>query len=171
MRPSCGPGVSESDARKYGWTKPDLKMTWKDIADASKAGKLNYAISNPATSNQGFMALMGVVASAAQKSEALTAADVDRAAISGFIKGYKLVGDNSSYLSEKFIEQQNTRVNAFINYESWLLSLNQSGKRPHLIVIRPDDHIVQRISQRCINQQAQLLGINLVLPASVPDLF
>ena len=123
-------GVSESQAKILGWDKPEVasKVTWNTIAKAAQSGQLKYALSNPATSNQGFMALMGVVASAAQKSEALTAADVDRAAISGFIKGYKLVGDNSSYLTEKFIEQQNTRVNAFINYESWLLSLNQSGK-------------------------------------------
>ena len=123
-------GVSQSQAKVLGWDKPEVasKVTWNAIAKAAQNGQLKYALSNPATSNQGFMALMGVVASAAQKSEALTAADVDRAAISGFIKGYKLVGDNSSYLSEKFIEQQNTRVNAFINYESWLLSLNQSGK-------------------------------------------
>jgi Ca-activated chloride channel homolog len=131
-------GVSESDAKKHGWNKPDLKLTWKDIATAAKAGKLNYALSNPATSNQGFMALMGVVAAASGKSEALAAADVDRSAIADFLKGYKLPGDNSTYLSEQFILQQGTRVNAFINYESWLLSLNASGKlREKLTLVYP----------------------------------
>ena len=131
-------GVSESDARTFGWDKPDLKLTWKDIAAAAKAGKLNYALSNPATSNQGFMALMGVVAAASGKSEALAAADVDRRAIADFLKGYKLAGDNSTYLSEQFILQQGTKVNAFINYESWLLSLNASGKlREKLLLIYP----------------------------------
>jgi Ca-activated chloride channel homolog len=123
-------GVSESQAKTLGWDKPEVaaKITWKTIAQAAQNGQLKYALSNPATSNQGFMALMGVAAAASQKAEALTAQDVDRGAISGFIKGYKLAGDNSTYLSEKFIEQQGPRVNAFINYESWLLSLNQSGK-------------------------------------------
>ncbi|MDZ7858143.1 MAG: VWA domain-containing protein [Sphaerotilus sp.] len=131
-------GVSESDAQRYGWDKPDLKLTWKDIAAAAKAGKLTYALSNPATSNQGFMALMGVVAAASGKAEALSAADVDRGAIADFLKGYKLPGDNSTYLSEQFILQQGTRVNAFINYESWLLSLNASGKlREKLRLIYP----------------------------------
>lgn len=137
-------GVSESQAKRLGWDQPAVaaKVTWNVIAQAAQSGQLKYALSNPATSNQGFMALMGVVASAAQKSEALTAADVDRAAIRGFIQGYKLVGDNSSYLSEKFIEQQNTRVNAFINYESWLLSLNQSGKlREKLTLIYPHEGV------------------------------
>jgi Ca-activated chloride channel homolog len=123
-------GVTESHAKTLGWDKPEVaaKITWKTIAQAAQNGQLKYALSNPATSNQGFMALMGVAAAASQKPEALTAQDVDRGAISGFIKGYKLAGDNSTYLSEKFIEQQGPRVNAFINYESWLLSLNQSGK-------------------------------------------
>jgi Ca-activated chloride channel homolog len=131
-------GVSESEARKFGWDKSNLKLTWKDIANAAKSGKLTYALSNPATSNQGFMALMGVVAAASGKSEALAAADVDRSAIADFLKGYKLPGDNSTYLSEQFILQQGTRVNAFINYESWLLSLNASGKlREKLQLIYP----------------------------------
>jgi Ca-activated chloride channel homolog len=131
-------GVSESEARKIGWDKANLKLTWKDIANAAKSGKLTYALSNPATSNQGFMALMGVVAAASGKSEALAATDVDRSAIADFLKGYKLPGDNSTYLSEQFILQQNTRVNAFINYESWLLSLNASGKlREKLQLIYP----------------------------------
>ena len=137
-------GVSESQVKLLGWDKPEVaaKVSWSVIAKAAKNGQLKYALSNPATSNQGFMALMGVVASAAQKSEALTVADVDRAAISGFIKGYKLVGDNSSYLTEKFIAQQNTRVNAFINYESWLLSLNQSGKlKEKLTLIYPHEGV------------------------------
>lgn len=133
-------GVSESDAKRLGWADPAVaaKLTWKDIATASRNGKLSYALSNPATSNQGFMALMGVVAAASQKAEALTAADVDRGAISDFLKGYKLPGDNSTYLSEQFILQQGTRVNAFINYENWLMSLNASGKlREKLLLIYP----------------------------------
>ena len=131
-------GVSESDARKHGWDKPDLKLTWKDIAQAAKDGKLRYALSNPATSNQGFMALMGVVAAAGGKTEALNAADVNRGAIADFLKGYKIPGDNSTYLSEQFIAQQGTKANAFINYESWLLSLNASGKlREKLRLIYP----------------------------------
>ena len=137
-------GVSESQAKVLGWDQPAVaaKVTWSAVAKAAQNGQLKYALSNPATSNQGFMALMGVVASAAQKSEALTATDVNRAAIAGFIKGYKLVGDNSSYLSEKFIEQQGTRVNAFINYESWLLSLNESGKlKEKLTLIYPHEGI------------------------------
>lgn len=131
-------GVSESDATRYGWSKPDAKLTWADITKAAKQGQLRYALSNPATSNQGFMALLGVVAAAGGKGEALTAADVDRQAIADFLTGYKIVGDNSTYLAEQFTKLQGTRANAFINYESWLLSLNASGKlREKLHLIYP----------------------------------
>ncbi len=135
-------GVSQSQAKVLGWDQPGVKVTWKTVAQAARDGKLKYALSNPATSNQGFMALMGVAAAASGKPEALTAADVDRGAISAFIKGYKLPGDNSTYLSEKFIEQQGTRVNAFINYESWLLSLNQSNKlKEPLTIVYPHEGV------------------------------
>ena len=123
-------GVSQSVAKQLGWDDPKVadQVTWRTITQAAASGKITYALSNPATSNQGFMALMGVVAAASNKAEALTAQDVDRSAIANFLKGYKLPGDNSTYLSEKFIDQQGRQVNTFINYESWLLSLNSSGK-------------------------------------------
>ncbi|WP_374438480.1 substrate-binding domain-containing protein [Inhella sp.] len=133
-------GVSESDAKKYGWV--GKQMTWADITAAAKAGRLTYALSNPATSNQGFMALLGVVAAASGSPEALTAADVDRGAIADFLKGYKIVGDNSTYLAEQFAKYQGTRANAFINYESWLLTLNNSGKlREKLHLIYPHEGV------------------------------
>jgi Ca-activated chloride channel family protein len=137
-------GVSESAAKKLGWDDPAVaeKVTWKTISKAAAEGKLSYALSNPATSNQGFMALMGVVAAASDKADALAAADVDRGAIASFLKGYKLVGDNSTYLAEKFIEGQGPRLNAFINYESWLLTLNNGGKlKEKLVLVYPKEGV------------------------------
>jgi Ca-activated chloride channel homolog len=140
-------GVNQSTARQLGWDDPAVaaKVSWREITQAAGEGKLRYALSNPATSNQGFMALMGVVAAASQKSEALSAADVDRAAIGRFLRGYKLPGDNSSYLTEKFYEQQGSgpaQINAFINYESWLLSLNNGGRlREKLVLVYPHEGV------------------------------
>src|SRR5205085_1567942 len=64
-------GVSESAAKRLGWDDPDVaaKVTWKTITKAASEGKLSYALSNPATSNQGFMALLGVVAAAGDKAD------------------------------------------------------------------------------------------------------
>jgi Ca-activated chloride channel family protein len=140
-------GLNQTAAKQLGWDDPATaaKVGWREITQAASQGKLRYALSNPATSNQGFMALMGVVAAASQKSEALTAADVNRGAIAGFLKGYRLPGDNSTYLTEKFLEQQGngpTQLNAFINYESWLLSLNNGGKlREKLVLVYPHEGV------------------------------
>jgi Ca-activated chloride channel family protein len=135
-------GVSESEAARFGWDKPGTRLTWADLARHARDGRLQYALANPATSNQGFMALLGVVAAAGGKGEALGAADVDRGAIADFLKGYRIVGDNSTYLAEQFTKQQGTRANAFINYESWLLSLNASGRlREKLHLIYPHEGV------------------------------
>ncbi|HEY0820267.1 MAG TPA: VWA domain-containing protein [Rhizobacter sp.] len=140
-------GLNQTAAKQLGWDDPATaaKVGWREITQAASQGKLRYALSNPATSNQGFMALMGVVAAASQKSEALTASDVNRGAIAGFLKGYKLPGDNSTYLTEKFLEQQGnnpSQLNAFINYESWLLSLNNGGKlREKLVLVYPHEGV------------------------------
>lgn len=140
-------GVNETAAKQLGWSDPAVaaKVTWKTVAEAARDGKLRYALSNPATSNQGYTALMAVVAAASNKSEVLSPQDVDRGAIADFLKGYKLPGDNSTYLSEKFIERQGnqaSQLNAFINYESWLLSLNSSGKlREKLTLVYPHEGV------------------------------
>jgi Ca-activated chloride channel family protein len=137
-------GVSASTAHELGWDDPAkaAQVTWKSITKAAGDGTLHYALSNPATSNQGFMALMGVVASASDKTEALTAEDVNRAAIATFLKGYALPGDNSTFLSEQFVQRQGPRLNAFINYESWLLGLNASGQlREKLVLVYPREGV------------------------------
>ena len=66
-------GVSESTAKELGWDDPKkaAEVTWKTITKAAGSGKLKYALSNPATSNQGFMALMGVAAAAATPIRAM----------------------------------------------------------------------------------------------------
>ncbi|MEO8384432.1 MAG: VWA domain-containing protein [Betaproteobacteria bacterium] len=134
-------GVSESSAKQLKWDGAE-KVTWADVMKAAKTGKLRYAMSNPASSNQGFMAVMGVAAAAAGKSEALTAADINRDAVRDFLTGYKLVGDNSTYLSQKFKERQGDDINAFINYESWLLSMNAKGDlREKLTLVYPHEGV------------------------------
>jgi Ca-activated chloride channel homolog len=137
-------GVSESAAKQLGWSG-GAKVTWADVMKAAKGGKLRYAMSNPASSNQGFMSLMGVAAASSGKSEALTVADVDRNALKDFLSGYKLVGDNSTYLSQKFKERQGNapnEINAFINYESWLLSLNAKGElKEKLTLVYPHEGV------------------------------
>ena len=94
-------------------------------------------MSNPASSNQGFTALMGVATATAKTGEALKIEDVNQTVLSDFLKGYVLRGDNSTYLTEQFLRNQRVPggVNAFINYESWILNLNKSGNLKEPLVL------------------------------------
>ena len=134
-------GLCPKTAAELGWG-PDSKVTWRDIANAAKAGKLRYAMSNPVSSNQGFMAVMGVAAAFSGKSEALRPEDVDANAAKAFFSGYKGVGDNSTYLAEKFAQSQCGELNAFINYESWLMSFNRQRRIPgELVLVYPHEGV------------------------------
>ena len=49
-------GLNTSAAKKLKWDN-GAKVTWADVKNAAKNGQLRYAMSNPASSNQGFMAV------------------------------------------------------------------------------------------------------------------
>lgn len=137
-------GVFESDVAKLGWKDKTQKITWADIAKEAKSGKLRYAMSNPASSNQGYTALMGVATATSNSSEALQLKDINQEVLANFLKGYALRGDNSTYLSEQFLIQQSVTngPNAFINYESWLLGLNNGGKlKEQLVLFYPKEGV------------------------------
>lgn len=131
-------GVSQSAVSKFGWDAQNV--TWKNITEKAKTGELKYAMSNPTTSNQGFSALIGVASAFSNKTEALTKEDINYAQLSDFFKGYTLIGDNSAWLMDRFVEEQGKTVNAYINYESILTSFNDrlSDK---LVLIYPKEGI------------------------------
>src|SRR5262249_53106866 len=52
-------GVKRSVARRLGWDG-NAPVTWRDIAEAARDGKLRFAMTNPSASNSGFTALVGV---------------------------------------------------------------------------------------------------------------
>ncbi len=136
-------GVSQSVAQSLGWADPVTAATvsWKTITQAAAAGQITYALHNPATANQGYLALMGVVAAASGKGEALRAADIDRRAIANFLTGYRLSSETID-LTQQFIEQQGRQVNTFITYESSLLGLNRGGQlREPLVLIYPHEGV------------------------------
>ena len=47
-------GVKHSVAQSLGWSG-STKVTWADIANAAKAGMFHFAMTNPASSNSGFV--------------------------------------------------------------------------------------------------------------------
>jgi Ca-activated chloride channel homolog len=133
-------GVKTSDANKWGWNA--RKVNWKDIAAKAASGELKYGMANPAASNSGLSALIGVVSAVSGKGDAITAADVKAPALKGFFKGQALTAGSSGWLSDAYVRDQN-RLNGLINYESVLLSLNAGGKlTEQLTLIYPQDGLI-----------------------------
>lgn len=133
-------GVKASLARQWGWDRNSV--TWKDIAAKAQSGELKYGMTNPAASNSGFTALIGVTAALSGRGDAITTADVSAPAIRGFLKGQALTAGSSGFLGDAYIREQD-RLGGLINYESVLLGLNAGGKlREKLTLIYPREGIV-----------------------------
>jgi Ca-activated chloride channel family protein len=134
-------GVKQSVARKFGWEdNPDV--TWQDIAEKAEAGEFRYAMTNPAASNSGFSALVGVASAFAGTGNALTEEDIDVDALKAFFSGQRLTAGSSGFLADSFVRSQGT-LDGMINYESILLELNRTGElNEPLDLIYPRDGII-----------------------------
>ena len=134
-------GVKESVARGLGWQdNPDV--TWQDIAAAAQNGKLRFAMTNPAASNSGFTALVGVATALTGSGDALQINDIKGNALKGFLKGQTLTAGSSGWLADSYVSSQDG-LDGIINYESVLLNLNQGGKlKEPLTLIYPKDGII-----------------------------
>jgi Ca-activated chloride channel family protein len=134
-------GVKKSKAASWGWNsgKP---VRWSDIADQAAAGKLRFAMTNPASSNSGFTALLGVAAAFSNSPGALTSKDIDKEKLRRFFTGQKLTSGSSGWLAEAFQREQH-QLDGLVNYESVLMTLNDSGKLTEpLQLIYPQEGIV-----------------------------
>jgi Ca-activated chloride channel family protein len=133
-------GLKASKARSLGWDTEE--PTWKDIADAAKAGKFTFGMTNPTSSNTGLVATIGLAAALAKNPDALTEEDLKNPRISDFFKGQSLTSGSSGWLAEIY-EHDQSKVDGIINYESVLLSLNASGKLSEpLTLVYPKEGII-----------------------------
>ena len=133
-------GVKESAARQWGWL--DKPPSWRDIAKRAAAGDLRFAMTNPATSNTGFSALVAVTVAFADRGDAITEADIQNSVITDFFKGQQLTSGSSGWLAESFIGDQD-RLNGIVNYESVLMQLNQGRQlREKLALIYPSEGVI-----------------------------
>jgi Ca-activated chloride channel family protein len=134
-------GVKESKAQQFGWID-NPNVTWHDIADKASSGELRYAMTNPASSNSGFTALVGVAAALSGSADALEAGDVNKTAMQAFFKGQVLTAGSSGWLADSYVAEQDD-LDGMINYESVLLSLNEGGElREDLVLIYPQEGII-----------------------------
>ena len=98
-------GVKRSVATRFGWAgNPDV--TWKDIAAKARAGQLRYGMTNPAASNSGFSALVGVAAAMAGTGDALRTEDIDEGGLTDFFNGQTLTAGSSGWLADAFVTGQ-----------------------------------------------------------------
>jgi Ca-activated chloride channel family protein len=133
-------GLRASKAHALGWDTQE--PTWKDIADAAKAGKFTFGMTNPTSSNTGLTATIGLAAALAKNPDALTEADLSNPRLADFFKGQALTSGSSGWLAEAY-ERDPSRVDGIINYESVLLSMNKERKLPEpLTLVYPKEGII-----------------------------
>ncbi|AZM90840.1 VWA domain-containing protein [Streptomyces sp. W1SF4] len=132
-------GVKPEALARLGW-KPE-EVTWSAVEEAVAAGRLTYGMTDPVRSNSGFSTLVSVASGLSGAQSALTGADVEKARprLKEFFKGQKLTSGSSGWLATAYAKRDD--VDALVNYESVLLSMNDRAKSP-LKVIRPKDGVV-----------------------------
>ena len=138
---AAGGGARRSGATRFGWAG-NPEVTWRDVAAKARAGRLRYGMTNPAASNSGFSALVGVAAALAGTGDALRDEDIDERGLTDFFTGQTLTAGSSGWLADAFVAGQD-RLDGLINYESVLLGLTASGRlREPLELIYPEDGVI-----------------------------
>jgi Ca-activated chloride channel family protein len=134
-------GVKKSIADRFGWTG-NQNVTWKDIEAKSADGSFRFAMTNPAASNSGLVALIGVASALSGSSDSIDTGNIDKTALRAFFKGQTITAGSSGFLADSYVRDQDT-VDGIVNYESILLSLNAGGKlHEPLVLVYPKEGIV-----------------------------
>jgi len=135
-------GVKPAVARQLRDGSPDGQPSWADIADRAAAGELRFGLADPRRTGSGLAALVGVATAASGTGGVLRAEDLTCDRLRGLFSGRSLTADTSEQLVGEFVGRQD-ELDAMINYESVLLSLNAAGTlREPLEILYPRDGIV-----------------------------
>ena len=134
-------GVKKSVADRFGWTN-NPNVTWKDIEAHAADGSFHFAMTNPAASNSGLVALVGVASALSGSSDSIDTGTIDKPALAAFFKGQTLTAGSSGFLADSYVRSQDA-VDGIVNYESVLMSLNAGGQlHEPLVLIYPKEGIV-----------------------------
>ncbi|MEV4868032.1 VWA domain-containing protein [Streptomyces syringium] len=135
-------GMKRNVADRLRRGTKDGQISWADVADASAAGSLRFAMADPRRTNSGLAALVGVATAAAGTGKALRLEDVSCDRLRGFFAGQALTEGSTTALADTFVQRQG-ELDALITYESSLLSLNADGRLGEpLEVVYPKDGMV-----------------------------
>jgi Ca-activated chloride channel family protein len=134
-------GVKESKARELGWTDGH-NVSWRQISRAAGSGRFRFAMTNPAASNTGFSSVIGVAAAFSPSGDVLSKKDVNPQGLRDFFLGQRLIAGSSAWLIDAFVKQQD-QLDGIVNYESTLISLNQSKQlKEPLTLVYPKEGII-----------------------------
>lgn len=128
-------GLKPAKAAELGWD--GTPVSWSDIATAASAGRFTFGMTNPASSNSGFSALVGVAAALSNAGEALDAKTITAVTprLKEFFSAQRLTSGSSGWLADAFSARPD--VDGLVNYESVLL-----GMRDKLTLVHPSDGVV-----------------------------
>ncbi|MFF4985817.1 extracellular solute-binding protein [Streptosporangium saharense] len=127
-------GLRTAKVKELGWEgKP---VSWEQIATAARQGRFTFGMSNPASSNSGFSALVGVAAALSDAGEALSPEQVTAVTpkLKEFFSAQRLTSGSSGWLAEAYARDGG--VDGLVNYESVLLGVKG------LSLVYPSDGVV-----------------------------
>ncbi|TMR95899.1 VWA domain-containing protein [Nonomuraea basaltis] len=128
-------GLKPAKAAELGWD--GRPVSWADIAAAAKEGRFSFGMTNPASSNSGFSALVSVAAALSDADGALSAEQVGAVTpkLKEFFSAQRLTAGSSGWLADAYA--RDPRVDGMVNYESVLL-----GLREPVTLVYPSDGVV-----------------------------
>ncbi|GAA0398447.1 substrate-binding domain-containing protein [Microbispora corallina] len=136
-------GLRRAKAHELGWDT--RRVTWADIATAAGQHRFTFGMTNPASSNSGFSALVGVTAALSDAGEALDKSQIESVTpqLTRFFSAQTLTAGSSGWLADAYARQGGSggSVDGLINYESVLLGLAGRLKEP-LTLVYPSDGVV-----------------------------
>jgi len=132
-------GVKPDVASEFGWDV--AAPTWGEIVDTVAAGKFQYGMTSPVSSNSGFSALIEATTALSGTGDALTVETIDSVAdtLTTLFEGQNMVSGSSGWLAEKFTENPDLTDGIF-NYESVLRSMTVNGEPLDIII--PSDGVI-----------------------------
>jgi Ca-activated chloride channel family protein len=138
-------GVRQWVAHKLGWDA--RRPTWGEIAQAASRHDLGFAMTNPAASNSGFCGLVGIATALSGATNGLTVASVSVVApqLRSLFAAQQLTAGSSGWLADAYVQRARDggMIDAIINYEAVLLSLNAGHQLPEpLTIVYPADGII-----------------------------
>ncbi|GAA3069281.1 VWA domain-containing protein [Streptosporangium carneum] len=127
-------GLKTAKVKELGWE--GRPVSWEQIATAAREGRFTFGMTNPASSNSGFSALVGVAAALSDAGEALSGEQVAAVTprLKEFFSAQRLTSGSSGWLADAYTREG--KVDGIVNYESVLLGVQG------LTLVYPSDGVV-----------------------------